>query len=722
MRAVSIIVPTLNEAENIDLLLERIFAVETLCECHLDVIFSDGASTDLTCEHIERWQHTHKVQLIQNPEHTGLSSAVIAAARASQSEFLIVMDADLSHPPEKIPDILAPLLSGEYDMVIGSRYIKGGAVPEWPLTRKISSQLATLPARLLTDVKDPLAGFIGVSRSRLAGIDREVCGFKFGLELLTTSETTLRVKEVPIIFRDRCHGTSKMSIDVILDYFRQLLILSGIDFFPVKFMEMLPIFIAVLLVDCTFLTMLVELACPMAWAHCISFVLASAIGGGVVIAKYLKMHPGASYLHLRKYVPGFMAIILLTLMLRGGVISTINSPESSFTTAAVLMVSLFSLALSYIGNVCYVFSIGKKRIRGHLVHRFYSFGVIAFLILLRFVYLGGVRLLPEEQYFLGGFSGNGLSANLLSDWFPAVIGRIGQLFHLDSVFGYRLGAWLLWFGSAICIFSLARDMYNRSIAFRAFLIFSVLPFAVGTGIFLSRDMATTFFWSSSIYFLYRALVGKIFSAWGWAGLVLGVGIQADARLLPLIAAIVLYLVILRTKQKIATIGPLLGITVILITCIPQLFITPATLGGYPFYQDGWLNSLFGGGLPLGYGLAILLLSPTGFVAGSYAAFLWLRNVDAVASHARLDNWTTRLFILCFFLLPMLLLIVPWLYSDGNILAGSTAWFVLIPSMALTVGTKPVANDLVAKFLSWACWPTIGVLIVLYGSFLHYAAL
>ena len=148
MLAVSIIIPTYNEAENIDLLLKRIFAVKALQGFDLEIVFSDGASTDDTCRNVEKWMESHKVKLIRSPENEGLSAAVMAGARAASGEFVVVMDADLSHPPEMIPELIAPLANGSCDMTIGSRYIRGGGTPDWPISRRISSKIATFPARM----------------------------------------------------------------------------------------------------------------------------------------------------------------------------------------------------------------------------------------------------------------------------------------------------------------------------------------------------------------------------------------------------------------------------------------------------------------------------------------------------------------------------------------------------------------------------------------------
>ncbi len=162
MCAVSIIVPTLNEAENIDYLLERVFQVKRSFSLDFDVLFVDSASSDATCEKVAGWQKREDVSILKRQNNDGLAKAVVAAAGIARGEFVVVMDADLSHPPEVLPELIEPLLDGSWDMVIGSRYTTGGSTPDWPLSRKICSKLATLPAQLFTHVKDPLAGFFGL--------------------------------------------------------------------------------------------------------------------------------------------------------------------------------------------------------------------------------------------------------------------------------------------------------------------------------------------------------------------------------------------------------------------------------------------------------------------------------------------------------------------------------------------------------------------------------
>lgn len=724
MHAVSIIVPTLNEAANIDLLLERIFAVESLREFDLEVVFSDGASTDKTCERVETWQQqTNKVHLVRSAANEGLSAAVMAGARAAAGEFVVVMDADLSHPPEVIPDLVRPLLSGDCDMVIGSRYVQGGDTPEWPVSRKISSLLATLPARLLTDVKDPLAGFIAVRRERLASMNREVRGFKIGLELLATGEEEMRVTEVPIIFRDRCYGTSKMSVRVVLDYCRQLLMFAGIDLIPGRFQDVFLICLASLITDTSLLTVFLESGIPPGWAHCLSFLPATVLGGILSYRHYLTHRQSVSGRRMTGYILGFFGVFLLTLFLRSGLVAAMTAADGTLSTANVFMTGVLGLAASYVGNIGYVFSIGQKRIRGSLVQRFYALGVAGFLVLLRLVYCGGAALLPEEQYYAGIVSESGSLTGLAGAPAPAVVGGFGQFLFDDAVFGFRVGGWLLWFVAATCVFNLARDMFDRSVAFRSFLLFSTLPFFFGTGLFVSGDAILALFWFGSLYVLYQALVGGVSAAWIWSGVVVGFGLQADPKLVSLLAGVAVYLLLSKNDRKVfCSKEPYTAVAALLLTFIPSLLIWGDGVAVRSYEGQDWLASILGTSLSNSYWAVLLFLSPTGVLAGAYVFIRWLRSGTEMQENAGWDNSKKRLFLITMYCLPLLIYLIPGLVTKGTVYAGSVVWAVLLPGMALTVSTEPLSSSPVAVLLNHLWWPTIGILTVTYGIGLHLAVL
>ena len=215
--SISIIIPTRNEAENIVPLVSQIVA--TAVPLH-EIVFVDADSTDGTLDVIRSLAASHPIRLIeQDPGAPGLASAITAGAATARGKWLVVMDADLSHPPERINDLLAPLRIGAADLVIGSRYVPGGSTPGWPVWRRVLSRVGSGLAYPLTGVHDSMCGFFAIARSRLLDLATQAIGFKIVFEIIVRGQPTLRVVEIPIVFRDRTRGRSKMSIGVALRFF-----------------------------------------------------------------------------------------------------------------------------------------------------------------------------------------------------------------------------------------------------------------------------------------------------------------------------------------------------------------------------------------------------------------------------------------------------------------------------------------------------------------------
>jgi len=207
---IAIIVPTLEEVDNVVPLVEQI---EQTNVPFGEIIFVDDGSIDGTREKIRALATAHRVRLIERDgAERGLAGAIIAGANASSADVFVVMDADLSHPPEKIASLLQPVLANEADLVIGSRYIPGGATPGWPAWRRFLSRIASALASPLTGVHDSMGGFFAIRRECLLHFASQATGFKIVFETLVRGRKTLRVHEVPIVFRDRLRGLSKMSL------------------------------------------------------------------------------------------------------------------------------------------------------------------------------------------------------------------------------------------------------------------------------------------------------------------------------------------------------------------------------------------------------------------------------------------------------------------------------------------------------------------------------
>jgi dolichol-phosphate mannosyltransferase len=222
--AVSIIVPTYREADNIAPLVTRIAGALESAHTDYEVVIVDDNSRDGINDVVDRLvSEGFPVRLIVRTQERGLSSAVLHGFRAARGDLLVCMDADLSHPPEALPEIIEVLRSGQADFVIGSRYARGGTTDEaWGVFRWVNSRVATLLARPLTRVKDPMAGFFALPRElfeRAGPLDP--IGYKIALELLVKCPHR-KVAEVPIHFSNRVRGSSKLNIREQLRYLRHV--------------------------------------------------------------------------------------------------------------------------------------------------------------------------------------------------------------------------------------------------------------------------------------------------------------------------------------------------------------------------------------------------------------------------------------------------------------------------------------------------------------------
>jgi dolichol-phosphate mannosyltransferase len=219
--SVTIVVPTYREAENIPHLVRRLAAVRDAGQLDLELFIMDDDSRDGT-EEVVRSLEAPWVRLFVRTSDRGLSQAVLDGLRRSTRDVLVVMDADLSHPPEKIPEMLAELADGA-DFVLGSRFVEGGTTDDdWGFFRWLNSRVATLLALPLTSVKDPMSGFFALRRTTFeAGHHLDPIGYKIGLELMIKCHC-VRVEEIPIHFSDRTHGESKLTLAEQLKYLRHI--------------------------------------------------------------------------------------------------------------------------------------------------------------------------------------------------------------------------------------------------------------------------------------------------------------------------------------------------------------------------------------------------------------------------------------------------------------------------------------------------------------------
>ena len=235
----TVISPTLNEAENIPHLVEQLG--RALVDIDYEILIVDDDSPDHT------WSIAHKISLtnprvrvLRRTQNRGLGMAVIDGFSHAGGEALACIDADLQHDPSILPRMLEELDRGS-DVVVGSRYVEGGSAGKWDRLRRLESWFATKTAQFLLGIrlKDPMSGYFLVWRKDFSEVRNQLDGrgFKILLEILTRLRAA-SVKEIPYTFRPRTNGKSKLTGKIVYLYAQQLWRLcSASRHLPVRFFK-----------------------------------------------------------------------------------------------------------------------------------------------------------------------------------------------------------------------------------------------------------------------------------------------------------------------------------------------------------------------------------------------------------------------------------------------------------------------------------------------------
>ncbi|HAA00315.1 MAG TPA: dolichyl-phosphate beta-D-mannosyltransferase, partial [Flavobacteriales bacterium] len=221
-----VIIPTFNEKENIERILRKVFSLDKL----FHVLIVDDGSPDGTAEIVRSLmtEYPDRLFMEERASKSGLGTAYIHGFRWSLQHnysFIFEMDADFSHNPDDLIRLYNACAVDGFDMSVGSRYVKGGKVMNWPFTRWLMSYFASVYVRLILwiNIKDTTAGFKCYKRKALETIDLNkirFVGYAFQIEMKYTALLHgFKIKEVPIVFIDRQLGQSKMSMRIFKEAF-----------------------------------------------------------------------------------------------------------------------------------------------------------------------------------------------------------------------------------------------------------------------------------------------------------------------------------------------------------------------------------------------------------------------------------------------------------------------------------------------------------------------
>ena len=225
---ISIIIPTYNESQNILNILKCIGDIIPK-NTQTQAIVVDDNSPDGTGKIVEDYLKNVKkiagytIDVIHRTTKRGLSSAIVSGIQRATGDTIVIMDSDLSHPPQIIPKMIETLKKYQCDLVVASRYITGGKISGWNKKRKLLSKIATMIAKKGLGVKtnDPMSGFFAFRKGILKGLNFDAIGYKLLLEILV-KKRGLIVKEIPYTFQNRTLGTSKLDLSIMVDYIKSV--------------------------------------------------------------------------------------------------------------------------------------------------------------------------------------------------------------------------------------------------------------------------------------------------------------------------------------------------------------------------------------------------------------------------------------------------------------------------------------------------------------------
>ncbi len=708
--ALSILIPTLNEIDNIDLIVPEVLAATTEAGIDVEILIVDGGSTDGTQSRVEAWtQKNPAVRLVQSDANQGLSGDIMYGVQSARAEAVMVMDADLSHPPSSVPALVAPVLAGTHDFALGSRYILGGDTPGWPWWRQLTSRTATLLAWPIVSVSDPMSGFFAMRREDLLELGGDASGFKIAMEVLARGGDDLRVIEVPITFSDRIHGESKLGMKEITSYLKQLCALGGNAIPQGKGARAGVVVAASLALDIALFFLFTAMffsgfrggtsggvagsgGLDFVKAHFLSFILAMGLGYWLN-AKWV--FPKGILSTTNDRVWRFLRLLsigLLALLLRSAILAALIQGLGLPLKISIVIAMIASALVNLIGSAFFVFSALVTRTTPALFWRITTLCMVSYVLLLRLSYGVGINLIPEEAYY----------------WMYAQHLDIGYLDHppmvawlialSTSIFGnhelaIRLPAMGCWLVAAFFMFQLARHLFDKTTAFRTVLLLAVFPMYFSTGLVMTPDAPLYACWAGCLYFLERALYGGKAKAWIGLGIFTGLGMLSKYSLGVLGPAVLVFLLLDRQSRRwFLRPGPYVAVLVALIIFLPVLIWN---------YQHDWMSFTFQGtrrwagsskfSLHLLIGAAFLLVTPMGLI-GIFMCLTRLGCVGNPDGDARLGP--RHRFALIFTLIPLIPFLINSLQHAPKLNWTGPVWLASLPLLAWSLA--PLRLEIVTR--------------------------
>lgn len=705
---ITVIVPTLNECENIPVLIPRIIESFSSAGLEAEILVVDGGSTDGTPQAVKMFGHNLPVRLLETQGKGGLAGDVIQAARIAKGKFVAVMDADLSHSPEKLPDLLLPILNNHCDMTIGSRYVPGGGTPDWPRFRQLASRCGSILALPFVDVKDPMSGFFAISREKLLELGQKAEGFKIGLEILARGGDDLRVQEIPIEFCDRQAGKTKFNSSQVIEYLQQLGRLSGGRSSVNTTARWGLVGLLGMGLDLGIFAILQHLGFGVLLSHSISFLAATILNFLLNWKWAFRPDNTPSYV-------GYLVTCVMAYLIRASVIAQAVDIQHWAPQLALTLGVISGAFVNYVGSAWFVF----RRVEGTgapSVHwRVLAIAVFAYSVVIRLLYSSLMDIIPEEAYYWN--YAQHLDFGYL-DHPPMVawLVRLSTSLFGHNAFAVRLPALLCWIGTSVFVWKSAMLLFNKTTAFVSMALLACLPIFFMTGFYTSPDAFLYLFWAGCAYFIQCAVLLDRKNSWYVVGLLAGLGLLSKYTMGILGLSVILFLLIdPRARKWLSRPEPYLAILISVVIFSPVIYWNA---------QNGWVSFLFQStrrlarqpefGLFELLGAMVLLVTPLGLV-GSVKSLL-PQKWGGVCVATRDENFSLRakrLAVLMTFT-PLAVFVAFSLKHSPKLNWTGVAFLAAVPFLANDICSLNPRSNALVQWGRKAWRPTLMGLLLIFG--------
>ena len=713
----SLVIPTLNEADNIDPLLAGLFALD-LPSNHFEVIFADDGSSDGTPDKVRAWGEKANVKLVERQEKPDLTASILAGVEIASSNIIVVMDADLSHPIDRLTAVVEPVLNGSNDIAVGSRYVPGGGTEGWPIHRQWLSRIGGWLARPICDVNDATSGFFAVRKDLITTIPEHARGYKILLELLVAGREKIKAVEVPICFRDRTRGTSKLSFSHQWTYLQRLISLAGGTASVSTASKFALVGLCGVIIDTLLFQILVVYEAGLAQAHIVSF-FAAATANYALNSKWSFREHHTGTLRWDQF-GRFLMVGMFALLLRGGVLALLVYGWHIPAGLAIFPAIAATAIVNYLGSAFYVFPITNNPPPLDTRWRIASVGVVVFILLLRLIYLGQAQLIPDEAYYWNYAQNMDLS---YIDHPPMVAWLIwlGTSVFGDNEFGVRIAAYICSLITMGYLYALTLNIYDKSTSMRVMLLLAVLPIGFVHGMLMTPDAPLLAAWAATLYYMERALVAGRSSAWIGAGIAFSFGILSKYTLGLLGFSALLFMLLDPTARRwLFRPHPYLAAALALLLFVPVIIWNSENNWASFLFQSRRVVGLYSSGFGNDFSIQYLpmhilvLLTPLGLVAAGLALFSRIKNGSQLVNRR-------RLFIQIFAGLPLVVFIFVSIFNAPRFHWTTPLWLALLPTIAWIMVKTDNLQSIATRLQSlWK--PTILLTAFFYAFVLHYVVL